>query len=104
MTPSPLHEICRRINSSGGSNNQDHAASLQNGGDLLHLQGILSKEDNVRTQARSATASAYLIERLIDMPVNPRRGTAALFAPRLGQLTMHMDQPLRSGPLMEIID
>jgi hypothetical protein len=70
--------------------------------DAIHLQRNFSGEDDMRPQLRTARAVAHLGQAAIDRPILHRPASSFLFAARFGPLAMHVHQPYRTSPLMQI--
>ena len=57
----------------------------------------------VRAQTSTAGTAFYFGQALVNGAIVDRRPAAVVFAMRLGQLTVHVQQPLGAGSFMQII-
>ena len=98
-----MHKACRRIDRPRCAHHQ-HQRRLPNLFlNALHLQRNLAEEDNVRAQPAAAHAAAHLAQRAIDCMILNRRVAAVPLAMRLAQFAVHVEQPPRAGPLVQIV-
>ena len=65
--------------------------------------GISPKNTICGRKATAASAAPHLGQILIDRPILDRLAPALAFATRLRQFPMHVQQSLRSRPLMQIV-
>src|ERR1017187_7804498 len=100
----PMDEVRRRIDRSGRADDEHQGCAIDLAPDAIHLEGNLSEEDDVRAEARAAGAARHLVQGAVDGVVFDGRTAAFLLTAGLGQFAVHMDQALRSGAFVEIVD
>ena len=96
-----LDETCRRIDRAGRADRHEQVRAPQRIVDRVHLIGHFAKEHDVGPQPGLAAAIAYRSGRQRSAP---RHRLPARRAQRRSQRAMHVDQPLRPSPFMQVID
>ena len=101
--PRPVHKIRRRIHRARCSHHHHQRRPRNLPLNPIHLQRNLTEENNMRPQPRSACATSHLVQTLVNAVILNRRPSALIFTARLGQLPVHVNQPLRAGALVQVV-
>src|SRR5207253_10764180 len=97
-----LDETGCPIDRARGPDRHEQLAGADRIVDALHLVRHLAEPDDVR--ANSAGDAAAGANRALAHRPKPAEARIARRAPTPGQLAMHVEQPLRAGPFVEVVD
>ena len=96
------HEACRRIDAAARADRDEQVAGDQRLVDAVHLARHLAEPHHVGPQGARLAASRA--DRLGGQVLGPGIARQTCGAERAGKLTMHMDQRMRAGRLVQAVD